>query len=111
MVQELISLHNDSIKDWLKDVDVLITDSMYTAEEYPGKVGWGHGSYEHVSMAKRAREPSSTHHDPMRTDAQLDVINAAIQAEHGNCGTKLTITRGHGHRPGLTNYARLSSRF
>ena len=62
-----------------------------------------------------AREPSCTYasHDPMRTDAQLDVINAAIQAEHGELRNKVNdCQRGHGHRPGLTNYALcLSSRF
>lgn len=94
--EDLISLRNNSIEDWLKDVDVLITDSMYTAEEYPGKVGWGHGSYQAcIEMAKRARANHLilTHHDPMRTDEQLDAINVAIQAEHGNCSTKLTIAR------------------
>ena len=44
-------------------------------------------------MLVRVRKVLVTHHDPMRTDEQLDVINAAIQAEHGNCGTKLTIAR------------------
>jgi len=94
--QDLISLRNNSIEDWLKDVDVLITDSMYTAEEYPAKIGWGHGSYEAcIEMAVRANANHLvlTHHDPCRTDEQLDVINAVIQQENKNIGTKLSIAR------------------
>ena len=76
--QELIALRNDSIEEWLKDVDLLITDSMYTSEEYPSKVGWGHGSFDAcIQMATRAcaNHLVLTHHDPCRTDAQLEAIS------------------------------------
>lgn len=94
--QDLIAVRNNSIENWLKDVDVLITDSMYTAEEYPAKVGWGHGSYAAcIDMATRANANHLvlTHHDPCRTDDQLDVIDAVIQEQYKHLSTKLTIAR------------------
>ncbi len=80
--QELIDLRNEGIERWLRDVDVLLTDSMYTAEEYPAKRGWGHGSHEScIEMARRvnAKKLVLTHHEPMRTDADLDAIDARLR--------------------------------
>ena len=94
--QELIALRNDSIEEWLKDVDLLITDSMYTSEEYPSKVGWGHGSFDAcIQMATRAcaNHLVLTHHDPCRTDAQLDAISHQLQETYGHLSTKLTVAR------------------
>lgn len=55
--------------------DLLIHDSMYTAIEYPGHIGWGHSSLEHAMAfadIAEARRLVTFHHDPSHTDAQLD---------------------------------------
>jgi hypothetical protein len=43
------------VDDAMRDVDILIADSTYTSDEYhQGKVGWGHGTFEHsIEMARR----------------------------------------------------------
>jgi len=63
--------------DFLGDVDVLLHDAMYTSGEYPSRIQWGHSTYAQVmDLADEvgARELVFFHHDPMRTDDELDVI-------------------------------------
>ncbi len=65
----------------MKDVDALIMDSSYTSEEYQTKQGWGHGTYDlsikHAALAK-AKKLFLTHHEPTRTDQQLDNIHQQL---------------------------------
>jgi ribonuclease BN (tRNA processing enzyme)/GAF domain-containing protein len=61
--------------------DLLIHDSQYTAAEYPAKINWGHSTIEYAMRVAReagVKQLALTHHDPMRTDPQLDeiVVNA-----------------------------------
>ena len=63
--------------DFVQGADVMIADSQYTLAEYPTKKGWGHGTFEgNVEFARKAgiKQFYFTHHDPTRTDAQLDTI-------------------------------------
>ncbi len=65
------------------DADVLIYDAQYTPEEYPGKVGWGHSTWEAaVALARSAgvRQLVLYHHDPRRTDDGVAAIEARTQA-------------------------------
>ncbi len=61
----------------MKNVDVLIIDSSYTTEEYSAKKGWRHGTYDAaINLAKAAnvKKLYFTHHEPTRTDEQLEQI-------------------------------------
>jgi phosphoribosyl 1,2-cyclic phosphodiesterase len=63
--------------------DVLIYDAQYTPEEYPGKVGWGHSTWEAaVALARHAgvRQLVLYHHDPRRSDDAIDTLEARAQA-------------------------------
>jgi phosphoribosyl 1,2-cyclic phosphodiesterase len=63
--------------------DILIYDSQYTPEEYPSKVGWGHSTWQAgAELARAAGVPRLVlfHHDPGRSDKQLDAIEAAARA-------------------------------
>ena len=94
--EHLISLRNDGIEEWLKDVDLLISDSMYTAEEYPSKVGWGHGSFQScIEMADRvnAMRIALTHHEPCRTDQALDSIKAQLLADYDHLSPEIIIAQ------------------
>lgn len=65
-----------------RDADVLVYDAMYTEDEYAGrkggsKVGWGHSTWEAgVAVADAAGVDRLVlfHHDPSRTDAQVEAI-------------------------------------
>lgn len=63
--------------DTLHGVRVLIHDAQYTRAEYQNKVGWGHSAVEDVvEMAGAAGVERLVlfHHDPMRSDADINRI-------------------------------------
>ena len=67
---------NQVIEQFTAGADLLVQDSQYTQDEYiPDKYGWGHSYFEQVCpAANRAgvKAMALFHHDPLRTDDQLD---------------------------------------
>ena len=66
-------------------VDALIVDCSYTRDEYPAKRGWGHGTFDSAfAMALRvgARTLYCTHHEPTRSDDELEAAFADVMARH-----------------------------
>lgn len=69
-----------SVEDFIsfcKDADMLFHDSQYTNAQYKKTKGWGHSTYQStVNMAIKARVKALgfCHHDPDRTDLELDKI-------------------------------------
>src|SRR5258708_6270209 len=62
---------------FLRAADLVIHDAQYLAKEYPSKIGWGHSTGEYaVSVARfaEAKRLALTHHDPQRTDADIDAV-------------------------------------
>lgn len=70
---------NRRMEEFFKDADLLIHDGQYTQSEYESaKRGWGHSPIEYVvEAAKRAKVKrlAICHHDPLRTDFQLDELS------------------------------------
>ena len=58
--------------------DLLLHDSQYTNDEYEsGRLGWGHSSVDHAAAFSRAagvRQLGMFHHDPMRSDRELEAL-------------------------------------
>ncbi|GAB1484237.1 MBL fold metallo-hydrolase [Treponema sp.] len=76
---------NEKILQFFQGADILIHDTQYTQKEYEtgGKIGWGHSSYEHaINSAHKAGVKTLVlfHHDPNRTDDQLEVLEANYKA-------------------------------
>ena len=74
--------------DLFRGADVLAHDAQYTKREYDRFVDWGHSSVEDVvSVATKAdvSELILFHHDPDRTDKELDRIVFDLQSQ--NLGT------------------------
>ena len=60
-------------------VDVLLHDAQYTAEELPTRGAFGHSAAEYavaLGQAAGARRVVLFHHDPARTDDEVDAIVA-----------------------------------
>ncbi|MGR3177702.1 MAG: MBL fold metallo-hydrolase [Candidatus Anammoxibacter sp.] len=92
----LINQKNQIIMDFINKVDVLILDSYYTNEEYPTKKGWGHGTFDTcIDMAKKAGVGSLylTHHEPTRSDEDLDSIYNKILSENNQQGPKIFLAQ------------------
>jgi len=80
--------------DTLHGVRVLIHDAQYTAEEYRSKVGWGHSAVEDVvDLAGKAgvERLFLFHHDPMRSDADINRVLRAARARAEENGWHLRI--------------------
>ena len=59
------------------DASVLIHDAQYLLADMPGKHGWGHSVVDHVlelAAAARVKQLVLFHHDPDRSDDELDSI-------------------------------------
>ena len=70
----------------LTGLDLLIADSSFTLAEYPGKLGWGHGTLEgNMAWAKRlgAKKLVCTHHEPTRDDDALEKVFVEALASCG----------------------------
>jgi ribonuclease BN (tRNA processing enzyme) len=70
---------NSGFEDFILGADILVCDAQYTRQEYEAaKIGWGHTPVEYaIETAQRANVQTLAllHHDPMRTDAQLDALS------------------------------------
>lgn len=67
---------------FLKDVDLLIHDAMYTPKELELHRGWGHSTYEEaVTLAQEAgaKRLMLFHHEPEHGDQEMDALVASAQ--------------------------------
>ncbi len=77
---DIKSLTKEQYEEFIKFVsnsDVLIHDAQYAREEYERYVGWGHSTWQKVvEFANEAnvKKVYLTHHDPDKTDEQLDAL-------------------------------------
>ncbi len=80
--EEIVKLNNKLI-EFCKNADYAIIDGQYTKKEYnESKKGYGHSYYEYaLSLGLKANVKTVVlfHHDPVRTDNQLDYIDGIIQ--------------------------------
>lgn len=76
---------NDRLhSEFLSGAGLVIHDAQFTDAEYAAKQGWGHSPVEYVAeMGIRAgvRQMAFTHHDPGRTDDDIDRIVEAARAD------------------------------
>ena len=74
---------DQAVVDFVRGADIMIYDAMFTDEEYPKFVGWGHSTWQEclrVADAAGVRIAVPFHHDPNHDDAYLDGLEAAAAA-------------------------------
>ena len=77
---------DQTLIDLIQDADLLSIDATYTDDEYEGRVGpvrrgWGHATHATAlahADAARVRNTLLFHHDPARTDDQLDQVSRTL---------------------------------
>jgi len=83
--QEQVAQRTAAIDELIRGTDVLVIDCSYTREEYPAKIGWGHGTFDTaLAMAMRAgaKKLYCTHHEPTRSDDELEAVFAEVMARY-----------------------------
>ncbi|MES2463637.1 MAG: MBL fold metallo-hydrolase [Armatimonadota bacterium] len=86
----------DEFAAFCQGVDLLIHDAQYTEADMPLKYGWGHSVISQVrelAAAAQVKHLVLFHHDPDRTDDELDVIQAESDAwfRENAPGTRCTV--------------------
>lgn len=79
----IIHVEDQRHAEFLRNADLVIHDSQYTAVEYEKKVGWGHSTTEYVvdlAAAAGVKQIALFHHDPLRNDTALDGLVASSVA-------------------------------
>jgi phosphoribosyl 1,2-cyclic phosphodiesterase len=69
------------------EVDLLIHDAQYTDDELPARVEYGHSAIGYamrLALAARAKHLLLFHHDPARTDDEVDAIVASCRDVAGS---------------------------
>jgi len=88
---------NERIIKFFSGADVLIHDSQYTGEDFNVHLGWGHSSYNQtVESACKAgvKKVIFFHHDPVRTDKQLEALEAQYRKQfQGKDGPEFIVAR------------------
>jgi phosphoribosyl 1,2-cyclic phosphodiesterase len=80
----------EDIVAFCKHADVLIHDAQYLEEEMSEKRGWGHSAVERVCDLAAEAEVAHLvlfHHDPGRTDDQLDAIHDKARTRLAHLGS------------------------
>jgi len=94
--QSFIDQKQQQIALAMKGVDALIIDSSYTTEEYSSKKGWGHGTFDSaikIATEAQVKQLFFTHHEPTRTDNQLDDIHQQIIKENPNVDYEILLAK------------------
>jgi phosphoribosyl 1,2-cyclic phosphodiesterase len=94
--QAMVQLRQSQLEAAIGPVDLLIVDTAYTETEYAQKHDWGHGTYDMaIAMARRigAKRLLCTHHEPTRSDDELERVFAEALARHPEPGCEVLLAR------------------
>ncbi len=87
-VQKMVQEQNDSLVSFLQGADLIVMDAQYTRSEYEAsKMGWGHTSMEDAIVTAQRADATQLaffHHDPERTDDQLERLIGKYSEELGH---------------------------
>ena len=88
---------DDKIVRFLQNVDTLILDAQFDADEYARHTGWGHSSIDdavELALRANARRLVIFHHDPSHDDAKIDQMVQHAQKLVAKSAKKLEIEAG-----------------
>jgi CheY-like chemotaxis protein len=79
---------------FLAGADLVVHDAQYTIDEYPQKEGWGHSPAEWAvdyAVTAGAKRIALFHHDPLRTDDQVDRLLDVCRRRAAASGSDLEV--------------------
>ncbi|MFZ1816095.1 MAG: MBL fold metallo-hydrolase [Rhizobiaceae bacterium] len=80
---------DENVLRLISGVDAFVYDASLTDAELPEFRGYGHSTWEEGMRLRKktgAKRFLALHHMPFRTDADLDIIEAAIKTQHPSSG-------------------------
>jgi len=95
--ENVAAQENSRLERFFEGADLLIYDAQYLRQEYESsRLGWGHSPMEHaIESAQRAhvKRLALFHHDPERTDAQLDALESRYHKHRQGKATEIFFAR------------------
>lgn len=76
------------LAEFARNCDLLLCDGQYSRQEWKGREHFGHSTWEaaaRLGAVCGARRVRIIHHDPFRTDTQLDSAARELTAIHAGC--------------------------
>lgn len=76
------------LTEFARDCDLLLCDGQYSQQEWKGREHFGHSTWvaaAQLGVACGAKQVRIIHHDPFRTDVQLDSAAQELTAIHVGC--------------------------
>jgi phosphoribosyl 1,2-cyclic phosphodiesterase/CheY-like chemotaxis protein len=92
---EYARLQDEKVIEFMRDADIVITDSQYDAVEYPTRLGWGHTCADDaVELAMKAgvKHLFLFHHDPDHHDEKMVAMIAAAEARVVQAGSPMIVS-------------------
>jgi phosphoribosyl 1,2-cyclic phosphodiesterase/CheY-like chemotaxis protein len=92
---EYARLQDEKVIEFMRDTDIVITDSQYDAVEYPTRLGWGHTCADDaVELAMKAgvKHLFLFHHDPDHHDEKMVAMIAAAEARVVQAGSPMIVS-------------------
>jgi phosphoribosyl 1,2-cyclic phosphodiesterase len=89
----------DTVLELCEGADLLIHDAQYTAAEWAPKSHWGHCTVDYavmVASTARVRRLVLYHHDPARTDDELDQLVKEANESAAHAGVEQVIAAAEG---------------
>ncbi|MCB1477698.1 MAG: MBL fold metallo-hydrolase [Rhodobiaceae bacterium] len=81
--EHVIGKTDEALGKFIAGADLVVYDAMFTDLELPSYVGFGHSTWEEGARlcdAFKAGKLALIHHRPLRTDSELDALNAEAGA-------------------------------
>lgn len=86
--EHIPGLPDHHVLDLISGADLVIYDSTYTDDEFLGKVGWGHSTWQEgvrLCQAAQVKRLAIFHHDPEHDDVFMTGLEAEAGALWPNC--------------------------
>lgn len=92
--QDFSDYKNQLLAEFAQGAEIFICDAQYTAAEYPSRAGWGHSCIDDtvaLALLAKVKKLVLFHHDPQRTDDEVDAMVAHARSLVAARGGKLEI--------------------
>ncbi len=86
--EHVVGQPDQNILALIEGADLVIYDSMYTEEEFPSKIGWGHSTWNEgmaLCRAANVKRLGIFHHEPVHNDDFMDKLAAEATAAWDGC--------------------------
>jgi len=85
---------DERVVEFMRDAELVITDTQYDATEYPNRLNWGHTCVDEaidIAMRANVRQFFLFHHDPDHNDEKMFDMIANAEARVAAAGSSMLV--------------------